>query len=276
MVRWRLCAVFALLVIPCAAVRYDMTKDEVVRELGKPASVLTQPGTGREIFNYPAGVRLEFAQGKLAVIQGLEPETDQAEVPTVAPPFPADLIGSAAEAPAPAPAAPDPAAAARAQAKADLAASQDRARADWERTIVALEARSEHPPPSPVPAFGLDNLLLIVGLNWLLLVGALRFNCKYWGVDIDWRGLMLAAAVDTGVRAVVVIAGRFLWHLPSLFHADVALAGCVLVFVLRRVSTNRSLQQAVTMTLTSKVFAIVLETILEFSLSVALTSATVR
>ncbi len=68
---------------------------------------------------------------------------------------------------------------------------------------------------------------------------------------------MLAAAVDTGIRGVVLGIGEGLLHFFSVFYADEALASIGLVLILRKVSTNQSLQQAVTITMTSKVFSVV-------------------
>ena len=45
--------------------------------------------------------------------------------------------------------------------------------------------------------------------------------------------------------------------MESLFYADEAVAAIVMVLVLRKVSINRSLAQAVQITMTSKVFSIV-------------------
>jgi len=94
-------------------------------------------------------------------------------------------------------------------------------------------------------------------VKWLLMLAALKLTAKYWSVDIEWSGLMIAAAADTGVRAVVLGVGEGLMGLFSVFYADEALAAIVLVLVLRKVSTNQSLQQAITITMTSKVFSIV-------------------
>ncbi|HET7538096.1 MAG TPA: hypothetical protein VFJ90_16665, partial [Candidatus Didemnitutus sp.] len=46
-------------------------------------------------------------------------------------------------------------------------------------------------------------------------------------------------------------------HMPSLFYADEAAAAVVMVILLKRVSYNHSLNQAVTITLTTKTFSVV-------------------
>ena len=42
-----------------AAVHYDMTKAELLQELGKPVSTMVHPGSGREVLTYPKGVRID-------------------------------------------------------------------------------------------------------------------------------------------------------------------------------------------------------------------------
>jgi hypothetical protein len=88
------------------------------------------------------------------------------------------------------------------------------------------------------------------------MLAALALTCKYWGANVEWVGLMIAAAADTGVRGVIGAIGKLL-GMFSLFYADEAVAAIVLLFVLRRVSTNKSLQQAVPITMTCKVFSVV-------------------
>jgi hypothetical protein len=56
----------------------------------------------------------------------------------------------------------------------------------------------------------------------------------------------------------------------SVFLADEALGAIVLVLVLRKVSTNQSLQQAITVTVTSKTFSIVVGSFLSVAILRAL------
>lgn len=129
---------------------------------------------------------------------------------------------------------------------------------DW-KAITDLENihdRAAEPPP-PKPRFNLPGFLVALVLKWLLMFAALKPTCKYWSVDVDWSGLMLAAAADTGARAAVSVFGMVVLQMFTVFYADEAAGAVVLVLVLRKVSTNQSLQQAVTITLTAKIFSIV-------------------
>ena len=47
-----------------------MTKQELLRELGKPTSLLTKGG--REILIYPNNVRIELDQGRVVSVKGLD------------------------------------------------------------------------------------------------------------------------------------------------------------------------------------------------------------
>jgi hypothetical protein len=59
------------------------------------------------------------------------------------------------------------------------------------------------------------------------------------------------------VRTVVTLIGEVLMGMPSLFYAAEAVAAFVMVLMLRRVSYNRALAQAVQIMLTTKTFSIV-------------------
>lgn len=235
----------------CLAVRYDMPKAELLQELGKPTSVLTKGG--REVLIYPNNVRIEIEHGKVVSVKGLE-LTDGHPAPAAAEPAPAPE-----EPAAPPPAAEPPPAATAEEAKLEqaMAEADAKARAEMEKAITDMENFSAVPAGEPAPGFFVTDFLVELFIKWVLMLAALKLTCKYWNADVDWSGLMIAAAADTAVRAVVLGIGEGVLGMFSVFYADEALAAIVLVLVLRKVSTNQSLQQAVTITMTSKVFSIV-------------------
>jgi len=241
-----------------AAVEYGMSKAALIQELGKPTSVLARPGSGREILNYPNGVRIELEQGKVVSVKGLDIAAPAAEA--VAPAVATEEEKPAAEAeaePKLTPAQQKAEAEAMAKAEQEMAAADAKTRAEMEKAIAQLESIHDRDrEPEVEPSFDFVNFFISILVTWVLMIAALKLTCKYWGVDVEWKGLMIAAAADTGVRLVVGIIGGLL-GMMSLFYADHAAAAIVLVLVLRKVSTNQSLQQAVTITMTSKVFSIV-------------------
>lgn len=257
-----------------AAVRYDMTKEELLKELGKPTSILNR--NGREVLIYPKGVRIEIEQGKVVSVKGLDLAAEEAAAAN--PPSAAGAKAPAAagdkdddDEPKLTPAEQKARAAEEAKLEREMAAANAKARAEMEKTITALE-NPGNPAAAAMPrhSFALADFLVEIVVKWLLMLAALKLTTKYWGVDIEWQGLMIAAGADTGVRALVLGVGEGLMGLPSVFLADEALGAIVLVTVLRKVSTNQSLQQAVTVTVTSKTFSIVVGSFLSVAILRAL------
>lgn len=242
---------FMLLAGACIGVEYGMDKATLIQELGKPTSALARPGSGREILIYPNGVRIELERGKVVGVKGL----DLAAVPGGA--APEANAGSTTEAgPKVAPEEQKARAEAEAKAEKEMAAADAKARAEMEKAIGDMERAYDQAEEEPATSSFIVSFGLEVLIKWLLMIAALKLTFKYWGADVGWGGLMIAAGADTGVRVVLGVIGR-LMDLSTLFYADEAVAAIVLVLVLRRVSTNQSLQQAVTITMTCKVFSIV-------------------
>ncbi len=253
--RWLICLLL-LLANAGAAVRYDMSKAELMQELGKPVSVLVRGD--REVLIYPNNVRIEIEQGKVVVVKGLDLAAQEAAPPPVT--APADAAAPTETEPAEPMLTPEEQKAeAEAEAKMDqaLAESDAKARAEMEKAITEMETLGDASTHPSEPSFNLTGFLLELFIKWALMLAALKLTCKYWGADVDWSGLMIAAAADTAVRAIVGVIGYVVLEMFTLLYADEAIAAIVLVLVLRKVSTNQSLQQAVTITMTSKVFSIV-------------------
>ncbi|MFZ5496311.1 MAG: hypothetical protein ACOZE5_13390 [Verrucomicrobiota bacterium] len=269
----RLIALLMLLVSADAAVRYDMTKAELLQELGRPASVLMKGG--REILIFPGNVRIELEHGKVVSVKGLDLAAAAGEATANPPP-------ASAEPPA-APAGPDGEAEPKltpeeqkrlaeeeVRMEKARAGADAKARAEMEKAIASLENPGQGAAMPLPPSFALGDFLVELVVKWLLMLAALKLTCKYWNADVDWKGLMIATSADTGVRAVVLGIGEGLMGMISVFSADEALAAIVLLLVLRKVSTNQSLQQAATITLTSKVFSIVVGSFLSVAILRAL------
>ena len=256
--RFLLFVIALTFLLPTAsAVHYGQSRDEVIKELGKPNSDLKRGN--REVLLYKAG-RIELEDGKVAVVQGLPVTAGEDPAPVAPTPEPA--VAKPVQPPVAAPAQAETQSKA-ASAKPQKSVEQEMldadaaARAKMEKDIEALS----NPAPVQVahdagPArwmsFGVE--LLIKGL---MMLAALKLTTKYWGVEISWSGLVIAAAADTVTRAVV--GGVVLWALGlgSTMYADEAAAALVLMVVLRKVSYNQSLTQAVRITITSKTFSIV-------------------
>jgi hypothetical protein len=246
-----------------AVVRYDMSKDELLKELGKPTSILAK--SGREVLIYPNNVRIEIEHGKVVSVKGIDlaaaAEVPAAPIAAAAEPKEGEATAAPEEAgdaePKLTPAEQKAQAEAEAKREKEMAAANAKARADMEKAITDMENPAPQPSLMAKPAFEIGGFLIELAVKWLLMLAALKLTAKYWSVDIEWPGLMIAAAADTAVRAVILGIGEGAMGLYSVFYADEALAAIVLVLVLRKVSTNQSLQQAVTITLTSKVFSIV-------------------
>jgi hypothetical protein len=252
--------------VTCRAVYYDQPKTEVLQELGRPASVLVRGD--REILNYPNG-RIELVGGKVVSIRGFA--VAEGPLPAVVErdeigPTKVESVEAAGrdDAPANQPEADVPPAAAEMNGMPDALAELDRALAEWERP----------PEPEEPQSLALTAAILGFGLliNWLLMLAALTLTCKYWAVEVSWSGLMIASGVDTAVRTAVATVGKVLLKLPALFYADEAIALVVLVFVLRKVSYNQRLSQAVTIAMTSKVFSVLVGSIVALAVMSAIFS----
>jgi hypothetical protein len=255
--RW-LIALSLLVSSVSAAVRYDMTKEELLRELGKPTSILAKGG--REVLIYPHNVRIELAQGKVVSVKGIDlaaAEAAAANPPTAPADQQAEPTDSEEEEPKLTPEQLKAQAEAEAKLEKEMAEADAKANAEIEGAIAQLENLDSQSEETSAPSFAILDFLVELFIKWLLMLAALKLTAKYWNADIEWKGLMIAAAADTAVRAVVLGIGEGLLGMFSVFYADEALAAIVLVMVLRKVSTNQSLQQAATITLTSKVFSIV-------------------
>jgi hypothetical protein len=264
---WLLLSVFT----PVLALDYGMTREQVRQELGKPAAEARRGP--REILTYPNDIRIELENGKVTVIKGLEvvegafvlpgapAPTPQTGATATAVESPADKSVAAGENEEPAEETPaEIAEAARLEAEAEkrYQEANTKAMAEMEKAIGQLETlHDQQSEPLPPPEFNVAAFLVEVVVKWLLMLAALKLACKFWGYDTFWSSLLIGAAADTAVRVAVDLIGHHWLGMMSLFYADEAIAAIVLVLVLKKVSINQSTAFAVQITVTSKVFSVV-------------------
>ena len=252
-------------VVARAVVHYDMTKEELLKELGKPSSTLKNPTTGREVLNYPKGVRIELDKGVVVSVKGL----DMAAVEEASKAAAAEKAEAAEQAKIERELAEKAQAEAAAKAAKPETAEAAQARTAMEQAVVAMEKREAHSAQKQekdykktAALFSITTFFIKLGLSWLVMVAALKLTIKYWSVDVDWSGLLLAAAAECGTRAVIGLIGEYVFHTTNFFYLDQVAATIVLVLVLRKVSTNQSLNQAVGIAMGVKVFSLVVGVVL--------------
>jgi len=204
--------------------------------------------------------------GRVAVVQGL-PVTDgpvapapvagAAGSPATAAPASDEPKAVAPPAPAANQAAAAPAAAKTKSVEQEMIEADTSARAKMEKQIEELEN-----PPQRVPDHERGpprwvTFIVELLIKALMMFAALKLTTKYWSVEISWFGLAMAALADTAARAAVGAVALWTLGMSTTMYADEATAAIVLVVVLRKVSYNQSLSQAITITLTSKTFSVV-------------------
>jgi hypothetical protein len=250
--RCRLFACLVALLQPAVwALSLDDTREQAIAELGKPGSIATRGA--REILLYPNNIRLELENGKVVSAEGINLGETTPAVVEISPPAQPKQ-----------PAAPaDPEEDELAMADDSLADREHvsvtgHSQAGLEKSFDALVASRDQAAMAPLrPTFNLVEFVVKVVLIFLMTIAALRLACKYWGAEVFWSGIATIAAVDAVVRGSLTLAGELLLELPTLFYLDEAIAAIVMVLLLKKLSVNQSTAQAVELTMTTKVFTVI-------------------
>lgn len=237
-----------------AAVEPGMARVNVLQELGRPVSAVARGNT--EIMTYKDGVKITLKDGKVTEVKGLTPAEGAPAEEASPPETPAEAAAPEPEEP-PEPVLTKEQQAEQARLEKKWAEDEAKGRAEMEKALTDLENLHNQPPAVyEKPKFDVVEFLIALVLKWLLTLAALKLTCKYWGCEVFWSGLMTVAAVDVAIRMVIGLLFALLLDMPT-FYLDEAIAAVAMVLVLRKVSINQSLAQAVQITMTTKVFSIV-------------------
>ncbi len=256
-----------------ADVRYDMPKEELLKELGKPTSTLKHPGSGREVLNYPKGVRIEIEKGVVVSIKGLDMNAVEAATKAAAEKKAEEEAAAKLEAETQEKIrAVEAAAAAKTAPPATPAAPGEVKTYTMQQAVAAMEQRDartghtehlEREYDDPAQHFSALKFLLGQVVWWVLMVIALKLTTMYRDMDIEWPGLLIAAAADTGTRMVLALIAWFVLHTTTFFYLNQLIATGVLLLVLRKVSLNQTWQKAARVAFGVKLFMLALRYIVE-------------
>jgi len=239
--------VFFSLVGSAEPIEPGMARIHVLQELGEPASAMSRGSI--EVLSYRSGAKITLVDGLVTEAVGLPPpsgEETAAETENSAVEIAAEPVVSAEEQ------------AVIAAEEAALAQQDAEQRAKFEQALTDLENRQLNPQVQLAPPkFNLATFLAGLLIKTLITLLALKLTSKYWGYEILWGGIVIAAVVDTIVRTAVSMGGKILLGMPTVFYADEAISAIVMLMVVKKVSTSQSLNQAIQITMTTKMFTIV-------------------
>lgn len=224
------------------------TRDEVLRQLGKPTSIARRGD--HEIFLYPKGGRIEFVGGKVADVKGplpasVTPPASSPAAPESAPPTAAakDAAPTPEAQPRP-PTTPKPAAGAPASDDYNPAAAANELAKHVEKMDTAWGAaplpEEEHSPLDSIPMF-LSGLVLRFGITLL----ALKIAFKFWEMDAFWKGIFLIAGIDMVLHAIFELLGPATGGFTTMAAVENGIPGLVLIYTIHRFCFNKRLQNAV-------------------------------
>lgn len=221
---------------PAQTVEPGMARVHVLQILGEPASAISRGET--EYLTYRDGTKVTLIQGIVSEATGL-PET------------PAETVSPPIETP------PEEASIQIYDENAQVVPETVES-SNFAQAISQLESHSS-PQDIYAPAnrFSLIELFAGIFLKTIVTILALKLTSKYWGYEILWGGIIVVAIVDTTVRTGVTAGAKYLLGFPTTFYADEAIAALVMVMLVQKMSTSQSLNQAIQITLTTKVFTIV-------------------
>lgn len=231
----------------CLAVYLGMGRAELVKELGPPVSRAAMGA--HEILLYPNDVRIELQDGKVVDVQGMTVDAGPSASSPVqnapATPKANKPVQSGAEK------------AAEVESDPQAYTAQATERAKMEDAVIQMEKMHDVPREVTRPNINPARLLMELFLRWVVILLALKLTCLFWGVTVEWPGLVLVAVADAVTRMILHVAAIHFLNVSSLFGVENIIAAIVMIIVLMKVSINRSWKQAVQLTVTSKTFAIV-------------------
>jgi hypothetical protein len=229
---WILSVVFA-----CADIGLGNTREEVLREFGKPSSHARRGN--HEILLYPKGARVELVEGKVVDVKGVFPTASvTSEAPAAASKAgmaKAEPEHSDSPVPTPTPAFRDeynPAVAAN-----ELAKHVEKMDTAWGS---APQKQEVHSPLDAVPEFVLGLLL-----RFVITVIALKLAFKYWEMDAFWKGTFFIAGIDMALHALFELLGPASGGFTTMVAIENGIPGVVMIYTVYRFCFNKRIQNAV-------------------------------
>ena len=211
------------------------TRDDVLRRVGKPSSSARRGD--REIYLFPGGARIEFADGKVVDVKG--------NVPLLATPAP-EAAPAEKSAPPPTPEAeptPEPTAAETppTEATPTLTPTEQLNRELQKSFDPEAEEEEKH-------LTGLHYwlaLVMSVAMHFGITLFALKMAFKYWEMDALWTGTLAIAGIDAAVFAVCEMLGPVTSELSQMPAVQGGIGTLVMIPVIQKFCFSKSLQNAV-------------------------------
>lgn len=269
MKRWLMLAAFVALTLGLAGaegLHYQMSKAEVKAAAGEPLSSLER--SGRAIWMYPDGGRVEFEDGRIVSIQNMlmadeaerlaaakaaaqqaqaELEAEQAAAEEERLKFEAEL----------------------AEAEAEFAAANAEMMEQFSESIENYEAMLESGqmpidlglgPPDPLQYWLSLGVEAIVGVILTLVI--LKAAFKWCDLHADWGQLVMPAMVDMFAGVLVRGGAYLLLQTDQLYRIDDGVSFFALIAALRWGTHAGTLQRAVSVAVVCKLANIVVWSLL--------------
>jgi hypothetical protein len=244
-------------VLAAQGLHYDMSKSEVEAAAGAPTSSLER--SGRAIWIYPDGGRVEFEAGKIVSIQNMLMASEVAAEVVEAPQVPEASQVEAEREPV----------AAEAVIEPQPAAIDSDGVEPFAASLEAHEAMQESGqlmpnlglgPPAPTEYWiGLAvRALLSVGVTMLVL----KMAFKWSDLHADWGQMFIPALVDTFTGAVIRVGAYVFLQTDQLYRIDDGVSFFALIAALRFCTHAGTLARAVGVALIAKLASIVVWSVL--------------
>jgi len=261
--------VLLVVVIGCGAaegLHYDMTKEEVKAAAGSPLSSLER--SGRAIWMYPDGGRVEFEMGKIVSIQNML-MADETEVVAAAEAAAEQQRMKAAAALAAEVEAQQQREAETAAAEAEVAAANAAMMEEFSQSIEEFEARVESGqmpvdlglgPPSPGEYWVGLGVKAVVGV--IITIVVLKLAFKWCDLHADWGQMVMPAMVDMFAASLVRGGAYLLLQTDQLYHIDDGVSFFALIAALKLGTHASSLPRAVSVAVVVKLANLVVWSLL--------------